>query len=47
MKFAKVITTIFMLIALYLVVVNGDSTARIIHTISSNAVSGIKALQGR
>jgi hypothetical protein len=43
----KVISGIGLLIFLYLIVTNAYGFARIIEAISSNAVSGIEALQGR
>lgn len=38
---------VFTLIGIYLFVVNWTGTTKIISTIGSNSISGIKALQGR
>lgn len=43
----KIITSVFVLVGIYLFLSNGDRTAKIITSISSSATSGIKTLQGR
>lgn len=47
MNLGKAIAGIGTLIAIYLFVANADKTAKIISTIGSNSISGIKTLQGR
>lgn len=44
---AQALSGIFILILIYLVLNRGPETAAIIHTIGSNAIQGIKTLQGR
>lgn len=43
----KVIGGIFVLVAIYLFLVNGYQTTAIIKTIAENSTAGIKVLQGR
>ena len=47
MNLGKVLAGIGMLIGMFLVINGGDATVKIIQTIASNSVSGIKTLQGR
>ena len=46
-KVVGIIGGIGILIGIYLFLKNGDSTAKIIQTMASNSVYGIKTLQGR
>jgi hypothetical protein len=47
MNLGKVLAGIGVLIGMYLVISNGANSTKIIQTIASNSVSGIKTLQGR
>jgi len=47
MKLGDVLSGMGILIGIYLFLSNGNYTVRIIQTIASNSISGIKALQGR
>jgi hypothetical protein len=46
-KIVGIVGGIGILIGVYLFLSHGDSTAKIINTLASNSVSGIKTLQGR
>ena len=47
MNVGKMVAGIGILIGIYLFVKNSDQTVKIISTIASNSVTGIKTLQGR
>lgn len=47
MNLGKVLAGIGLLIGIFLVINGGDSTVKIIQTIATNSVDGIKTLQGR
>ncbi len=42
-----ILTGVGMLIAIYLFLVNGDKTVKIIEVLASNTTAGVKTLQGR
>jgi len=42
-----ILSGIGILIAIYLVIANGNQTTKLINSIMSNTVNGIKVLQGR
>lgn len=42
-----IVSGIGFLIMLYLFLANGDKTVKIIETLASNSIAGIKTLQGR
>jgi hypothetical protein len=46
-QFIKIVSGIGILIAIYLFLSKGTTTASIINSIASNTVAGIKTLQGR
>lgn len=46
-KAVGLISLVFLLIGLYLVLVNGSQTVKIIDAMAKNSVNGIVALQGR
>lgn len=46
-KVWEIATGVLVLIGIYLFLVNGNQTVRIINTLASNATAGIKTLQGR
>ena len=43
----KILSGIGLLIGIFLVINQGDSTSKLVNTISSNSIRGIKVLQGR
>ena len=43
----EITSSIFVLIGIYLFVINADETVSIINSLFTNSVKGIKALQGR
>jgi hypothetical protein len=43
----EIVSGVFVLIGIYLFVINWTGTTAIISTIASNSITGIKALQGR
>jgi hypothetical protein len=47
MNIGKMIGGVCILIGIYLFVSNGDKTAKVINSLASNSVYGIKVLQGR
>lgn len=47
MNLGKIISGIGVLIAMYLVISRADQSAKIVGTIASNSINGIKTLQGR
>lgn len=47
MNIGKIVTMMMILVGMYLVIANGDKSAKIIESIASNSTKGIKALQGR
>lgn len=46
-RVVEIITMTFLLIGIYLFLSHGSTTVRIIDTLATNSVKGIKTLQGR
>lgn len=46
-KVMEIASGIGILIAIYLFLANGNNTVKIINSLGSNTISGIKVLQGR
>lgn len=47
MNFGRIVAGMGVLIGMYLIIANGNQSTKIIETISSNSINGIKTLQGR